>query len=96
MASIKTSSSSISFLAADAHRLQYTGDTTKISQGRVRSEMNTSSTVATWLSFTATVVGLGGLISQANAINDKLEPFHSYRNVEYLGVWFRRQPAFQW
>lgn len=58
--------------------------------------MDVSSTTATWLSFAVTAIGLGGLISQANAINDKLDPFHSYRNVQYLGVWFRRQKAFPW
>lgn len=58
--------------------------------------MDTSSTIATWLSFAVTAIGLGGLVSQANAINDKLDPFHSYRNVQYLGIWFRRQRAFPW
>jgi hypothetical protein len=58
--------------------------------------MDASATIATWLSFAVTAVGLGGLISQANAINDKMDPFHSYRNVQYLGVWFRRQKAFPW
>lgn len=58
--------------------------------------MNTSATVATWLSFGATAVGLGGLISQANAINERLDPFHANRNVEYLGVWFKRQKQFPW
>ncbi|KAK4980716.1 hypothetical protein LTR42_001025 [Elasticomyces elasticus] len=50
--------------------------------------MEASSTVAAWLSFGATAFGLGSLISQANAINDKLDPFHANRTVEYLGmVW---------
>ena len=48
--------------------------------------MDASAAVATWLSFAVTTVGLGGLISQANAINDKMDPFHEYRNVEYLGI----------
>lgn len=58
--------------------------------------MDASAAIATWLSFAVTAVGLGGLISQANAINDKMDPFHSYRNVQYLGVWFRRQKQFPW
>ena len=58
--------------------------------------MDASAAIATWLSFAVTAVGLGGLISQANAINDKMDPFHSYRNVHYLGVWFRRQKQFPW
>lgn len=58
--------------------------------------MDASAAVATWLSFAVTTVGLGGLISQANAINDKMDPFHEYRNVEYLGIWFRRQKQFPW
>ena len=55
--------------------------------------MDLSSTVATWLSFAATAAGLGGLISQANAINDKMDPFHAYRSFEYLGIWYKRQKA---
>lgn len=55
-----------------------------------------SSTVATWLSFGVTAVGLGGLISQANAINDKMDPFSANRNVDHLGVWFKRRPQFPW
>lgn len=58
--------------------------------------MDASSAIATWLSFAVTAIGLGGLVSQANAINDKLDPFHSYRNMQYLGIWFRRQKSFPW
>lgn len=58
--------------------------------------MDTSSVVATWLSLAATVVGLGGVISQASAINDKMDPFHANRTAEYLGIWFQRQDAFPW
>lgn len=58
--------------------------------------MEASGTVASWLSFTATVVGLGSLISQASVINDKLDPFHATRIVEYLGVWFKRQRSIPW
>lgn len=48
--------------------------------------MDASSVIATWLSFAATVVGLGGVISQASAINDKMDPFFVNRTVEYLGI----------
>lgn len=58
--------------------------------------MDISATVAAWLSFTVTAVGLGGLISQANAINDKMDPFHANRSAEYLGIWFHRQRQFPW
>lgn len=58
--------------------------------------MDTSSTVAGWLSFTATAIGLGSLITQASAINDKMDPFHANRSVEYLGIWFQRQARFPW
>ncbi|KAI2627407.1 hypothetical protein GGS26DRAFT_140301 [Hypomontagnella submonticulosa] len=58
--------------------------------------MDTSNLVAAWLSFAVTTVGLGGLISQASAINDQLDPFHANRTAEYLGVWFQRQQRFPW
>jgi hypothetical protein len=61
-----------------------------------QTAMDISATVAAWLSFTVTAVGLGGLISQANAINDKMDPFHANRSVEYLGIWFHRQRQFPW
>ncbi|KAK7521204.1 uncharacterized protein IWZ02DRAFT_280877 [Phyllosticta citriasiana] len=56
--------------------------------------METSSTTASWLSFLATSVGLGSLISQASVINDKMDPFHDQRSVKHLGIWFCRQPQF--
>ncbi|KXJ90655.1 hypothetical protein Micbo1qcDRAFT_164269 [Microdochium bolleyi] len=55
-----------------------------------------SSQVASWASFVVTALGLGGLITQANAINDKLDPFHDSRTAEYLGIWFQRQDPFPW
>ncbi|KAI1641397.1 hypothetical protein F4809DRAFT_636687 [Biscogniauxia mediterranea] len=58
--------------------------------------MDTASLVSSWLSFAVTTVGLGGLITQASAINDKMDPFHASRNVEYLGIWFQRQARFPW
>ncbi|KAI1325936.1 hypothetical protein F5Y16DRAFT_376761 [Xylariaceae sp. FL0255] len=58
--------------------------------------MDAANTAVGWLSFLVTAVGLGGLITQASAINDQLDPFHATRTVEYLGVWFQRQQAFPW
>ncbi|KAF1818759.1 uncharacterized protein K489DRAFT_413567 [Dissoconium aciculare CBS 342.82] len=58
--------------------------------------MDVSADVAAWLSFAVTAIGLGGLISQANAINDKMDPFHANRSVEYLGIWFHKQRQFPW
>ncbi|XXH03755.1 Vacuolar inheritance and morphology protein [Hypoxylon texense] len=60
------------------------------------SGMDTANLTAAWLSFAATAVGLGGLISQASAINDQLDPYHATRTAEYLGIWFQRQPGFPW
>ncbi|KAL7623468.1 hypothetical protein AAE478_007150 [Parahypoxylon ruwenzoriense] len=62
----------------------------------ILGKMDTANLTAAWLSFLATAVGLGGLISQASAINEKLDPFHASRTAEYLGVWFQRQAAFPW
>lgn len=59
-------------------------------------EAEVSSQVVGWLSFAVTTIGLGGLISQANAINDKMDPFHASRTAEYLGIWFQRQAPFPW
>ncbi|KAI1136144.1 hypothetical protein F5Y05DRAFT_111674 [Hypoxylon sp. FL0543] len=58
--------------------------------------MDEANLAAAWLSFAATAVGLGGLISQASAINDQLDPYHANRTAEYLGVWFQRQQRFPW
>jgi hypothetical protein len=60
------------------------------------SRMDASSLAASWLSFVVTAVGLGGLITQANAINEQLDPFHASRTAGYLGIWFQRQAAFPW
>jgi hypothetical protein len=43
-----------------------------------------------------TAVGLGGLLSQASAINDKLDPFHSHRTPTYLGFWYGHQEKSSW
>ncbi|KAF1963117.1 hypothetical protein CC80DRAFT_521959 [Byssothecium circinans] len=56
----------------------------------------TSSSVSGWLSFAVTTVGLGSLITQASALNEKMDPFHANRSAEYLGIWFQRQTAFPW
>ncbi|KAI1207167.1 uncharacterized protein F4807DRAFT_189502 [Annulohypoxylon truncatum] len=58
--------------------------------------MDQANLAAAWLSFAATAVGLGGLISQASAINDQLDPYHANRTAEYLGIWFQRQQRFPW
>lgn len=47
---------------------------------------------AGWLSFAVTAVGLGSLITQASAIQERLDPYFSFRTVEHLGTWIRRQP----
>ncbi|RAR13184.1 hypothetical protein DDE83_003440 [Stemphylium lycopersici] len=38
----------------------------------------------------------GGLLSQASAINDKLDPFHSHRTPTYLGFWYGHQDKSSW
>lgn len=57
---------------------------------------DTSSIVAAWLSLLVTTIGLGGIVSQAAAINARLDPFHANRTREYLGVWILRQQNFPW
>lgn len=47
---------------------------------------------AGWLSFAVTAVGLGSLITQASAIQERLDPYFSSRTAEHLGTWIRRQP----
>ena len=54
--------------------------------------MDASATAAGWLSFIVTAIGLGSLITQASAIEERLDPFYSSRNQEHLGNWFHRQP----
>lgn len=54
--------------------------------------MDASATVAGWLSFAATVVGLGSLVTQASAIQERLDPYYAARTVEHLGSWVKRQP----
>lgn len=58
--------------------------------------MDASATTAAWLSFVATAVGLGSLMTQANAIRDQMDPFHAMRGREHLGHWASRQPALPW
>ena len=58
--------------------------------------MDTAATTAGWLSFMVTAVGLGSLITQASAIQDRLDPYRTSRNEEYLGAWIKRQPRKAW
>ena len=43
-----------------------------------------------------TAVGLGSLITQASAIQDRLDPYHTSRTKEHLGIWLKRQPTKAW
>ncbi|KGO77209.1 hypothetical protein PITC_023330 [Penicillium italicum] len=43
--------------------------------------MDISSTVATWLSLAATIMGLGSIATQFGTIIDQTDPFHLLRDV---------------
>lgn len=58
--------------------------------------MDASNAAAAWLSFAATAVGLGSLITQASAIEERLDPFYYSRKPAYLGTWIHRQPRHPW
>lgn len=58
--------------------------------------MDVSSTVATWLSLAATVIGLGSIITQFGTIVDQTDPFHALRGTWHLGSWKHRQPYVPW
>ncbi|KAI4231863.1 MAG: hypothetical protein LQ352_008381 [Teloschistes flavicans] len=58
--------------------------------------MDAAAQAAGWLSFLATAVGLGSLITQTSAIEERLDPFIHSRGREYLGSWVSRQPAYPW
>ena len=58
--------------------------------------MDAAATAAGWLSFIVTAVGLGSLITQTNAIEERLDPYHTSRSSEHLGTWFSRQPKAPW
>ncbi|KAL9045034.1 MAG: hypothetical protein Q9206_007343 [Seirophora lacunosa] len=58
--------------------------------------MDAAATVAGWLSFFVTAVGLGSLITQASAIEEQLDPFLNSRSREFLGSWFALQPSSPW
>lgn len=58
--------------------------------------MDAAATTAGWLSFMVTAVGLGSLITQASAIQDRLDPYHTSRTEEHLGPWIKRQPKKAW
>lgn len=60
------------------------------------SFMDAAATTAGWLSFMVTAVGLGSLITQASAIQDRLDPYHTSRTEEHLGSWMKRQPKKAW
>ena len=55
--------------------------------------MDAAGTVASWLSFFVTAAGLGSLIAQTNAIEERLDPFRNARSAQYLGNWISRQPT---
>lgn len=54
--------------------------------------MDAVGNTAAWLSFAVTAIGLGSLITQANGIQDRLDPYRTSRSAEYLGAWIARQP----
>ena len=58
--------------------------------------MDAAGTTAGWLSFVVTAIGLGSLITQASAIQDRLDPYHNSRSEEHLGAWVTRQPKKAW
>lgn len=58
--------------------------------------MDAAGTVASWLSFMVTASGLGSLITQANAIEERLDPYRHSRSAEHLGSWQSRQPKSPW
>lgn len=58
--------------------------------------MDAANTAAGWLSFLATAIGLGSLITQASAIEERLDPFYYSRKPEHLGTWIHRQPHHPW
>lgn len=58
--------------------------------------MEPSSIAAAWLSFTATAIGLGSLISQASAIRGQMDPFYNTRGAKHLGTWVSRQLSSPW
>lgn len=58
--------------------------------------MDISSTVATWLSLAATILGLGSIATQFGTIIDQADPFHSLRDLQHLGSWWYRQPHIPW
>lgn len=60
------------------------------------SFMDAAATNAGWLTFMVTAIGLGSLITQASAIQDRLDPYHTSRNEEHLGTWIKRQPKKAW
>ncbi len=41
-------------------------------------------------------MGLGSLVTQASAIQDRLDPYRTSRTEEHLGTWIKRQPEKAW
>lgn len=58
--------------------------------------MDVSSTIAAWLSLTATVLGLGSIVTQFRSIIDQTDPFNALRNGKHLGRWRDRQEHIPW
>ena len=58
--------------------------------------MDAAATTAGWLSFMVTAIGLGSLITQASAIQERLDPYYTSRAEEFLGTWIKRQPKKAW
>ncbi|KAI1974701.1 hypothetical protein LOZ51_005789 [Ophidiomyces ophidiicola] len=58
--------------------------------------MDTSQTVATWLSLAATVIGLGSIVTQFRSFIDETDPFYSLRDARHLGRWKLRQLQIPW
>lgn len=58
--------------------------------------MDAAATTAGWLSFMVTALGLGPLITQTSAIEERLDPYHTSRSAEHLGAWLSRQPKALW
>lgn len=58
--------------------------------------MDISSTVATWLSLAATIIGLTSVITHFRTAITQADPFHTLRDIKHLGVWWSRQPYVPW
>ena len=52
--------------------------------------MDVSSTVATWLSLAATIIGLTSVITHFRTAITQADPFHTLRDIKHLGLWWYR------